>query len=249
VLPTDSVILANCSNTVVANLPPSTGNGQLIRIRKIAGTEALVVNAASGDLVGGSSTITITDLTGGYLIDDAMLHFWDVIVSGTGAVTSEFAAPVTFNGINYSPILVNSSYTIQPTDSLIIADATSGDLTITLPFAVGTGRFLHIKKIDSTVHLVTVARQGTVDLIDGSQSVVLNQKGADVILSDDGNNYWDNWGPVLDNVMTLPMDMDKSRIAANGEISLYNPDMATFHAIRIRGASNSTLYLQYDAGV
>lgn len=64
-----------------------------------------------------------------------------------------------------------SNYTITGTDVVVFADATSGNVTITLPTAsANTGYRFYVKRIDSTGNTVSIARSGS-DTIDGQTSV------------------------------------------------------------------------------
>ena len=63
-----------------------------------------------------------------------------------------------------------SNYTISGTDVVIFADATSGNVTITLPVASSTpGYRFDIKRIDNSGNSCSVARSGS-DTIDGATS-------------------------------------------------------------------------------
>ena len=62
----------------------------------------------------------------------------------------------------------DSPYTAVETSSDILADATSGAITINLPAAVGiSGRIYTIKKIDSSSNAITIDGYGA-ELIDGA---------------------------------------------------------------------------------
>ncbi len=55
---------------------------------------------------------------------------------------------------------VTTNYTLLARDTFILADATSGGITITLPSAAAIGashRFFGIKKIDNTANTVVIA--------------------------------------------------------------------------------------------
>lgn len=61
-----------------------------------------------------------------------------------------------------------ANYTALQSDDVILGDATSGAITITLPTAVGnTGEVFHIKKIDSSVNAVAIATTSS-QTIDGA---------------------------------------------------------------------------------
>lgn len=85
------------------------------------------------------------------------------------------------------PKTVTTSYTMNPGEELLLVDATSGAVTITLPRAqnVGTGTRRRIQKIDSSGNAVTIQRAGS-DLINGATSIALDAQWDDALLESDG---------------------------------------------------------------
>jgi hypothetical protein len=82
-----------------------------------------------------------------------------------------------------------TTYVVTATDDLILADATSGAFTITLPTAVGiTGRTYKFKKTDSTFSQVTIDGDGT-ETIDGAANTTLATQNESVELVSDGANW------------------------------------------------------------
>lgn len=81
-----------------------------------------------------------------------------------GSVSSGFATSTQ----------TGTSYTVASTDTVVFADATSNNVTVTLPAASGlTGYRFYIKRIDSSAHTVTISRSGS-DTIDGLTSFTLD---------------------------------------------------------------------------
>jgi hypothetical protein len=81
-------------------------------------------------------------------------------------------------GITLNRKSVVTDYTASINDCFIEVDATSGNIIITLPTAVGNdGRILFVKKIDSSSNTVTVKGNGS-QLIDGSNTIVLSTQYA-----------------------------------------------------------------------
>lgn len=78
-----------------------------------------------------------------------------------------------------------SNYTITGTDVVIFANATSGNVTITLPTAsANAGYRFDVKRIDGSANTCTVVRSGT-DIIDGQTSLSLDlQYTAMTVVSD-----------------------------------------------------------------
>lgn len=80
-----------------------------------------------------------------------------------------------------------TTYTITTSDSVILADTTSGDFTVTLPTAVGATKEYQIKKIAAAGVLTIASTSGT---IDGSVTLtILNQYTALTFVSD-GTNWF-----------------------------------------------------------
>ena len=81
-----------------------------------------------------------------------------------------------------------ANYTATSTDGTLLVDATSGTVTITLP-AASSRKELHIKKIDSSVNAVSVARAGS-DTIEGNTSASLAAQYNSITLYSDGTSTW-----------------------------------------------------------
>ena len=88
--------------------------------------------------------------------------------------------------ITYAELAVTSKtadYTATSSDTVILVDATSGDVTITLP-AVSSGLHYYIKKTDSSSNKVIVDGDGS-ETIDGSTTQdIISQYDAMEIVSD-----------------------------------------------------------------
>lgn len=79
----------------------------------------------------------------------------------------------TANG-TFTTSTKTTSYTVTSSDTVVFADATSGNVTITLPAASGlTGYRFYVKRIDGSSNTVTIARSGS-DTIDGNTSCTLD---------------------------------------------------------------------------
>jgi len=87
-------------------------------------------------------------------------------------------------------VAVTANYTALDIDGLILADATAGDVTITLPTAEAReGRRMEVKKTDASANLVVIDPQGT-QTIDGSTTISLTQQYALRGIKSDGTNWW-----------------------------------------------------------
>jgi hypothetical protein len=95
----------------------------------------------------------------------------------------------SFNAELVSIVNSDSPYTAAAVE-VIIADATSGAITVNLPDAAGnTGRRYSIKKVDATANLVTIDGDGG-DTIDGQTTKVLSDQYDSVTVVSDGTNWF-----------------------------------------------------------
>jgi hypothetical protein len=96
------------------------------------------------------------------------------------------------NGLQMTMRTVTGNATLTVNDFLLLADATSGNLTVTLPSATtikGAGSpFFRIVKIDSSANTVTVSpAAGT---LNGAASKALNAQYQSLDVQSDGTNYF-----------------------------------------------------------
>ena len=103
-------------------------------------------------------------------------------------------APTSGLHVNSSFALSNvsktSSYTATASDHSLFCDATSGNLTITLPSATGcAGRVYVIKKIDSGANLVTIGCSGS-ETIDGASNYQLSSQYESITMQSNGSNWY-----------------------------------------------------------
>ncbi len=83
-----------------------------------------------------------------------------------------------------------TNYTITGTDVIIFADASSANVTITLPAASSFGGYnFYVKRIDSSANSCSVARTGS-DTIDGSTSFSLDTQYFAVRVVSNGSNWY-----------------------------------------------------------
>lgn len=84
---------------------------------------------------------------------------------------------------------VSANYTMTDVDAMIVGDATSGDITITLLTAAGRGgRDVIVKKSDASVNLVIIDAAGS-ETLDGSLTVGLSSKNAVRVYKSNGVNW------------------------------------------------------------
>ena len=86
-------------------------------------------------------------------------------------------------------IEVSSDYSVHPEDEFILADATSGNLTITLPDSnKSKGMFYQIKKKDASNDLI-IDGLGS-ETIDGAATLTLSTQYTTAGFISDGINWW-----------------------------------------------------------
>lgn len=83
----------------------------------------------------------------------------------------------------------SSNYTLTSSDDVVTFDATSGDLTATLPTAVGIADKIYIiKKTDTSTNTVTVDGNGS-ETVDGNSNFVLRYENDSVAVISDNTNW------------------------------------------------------------
>jgi hypothetical protein len=93
-------------------------------------------------------------------------------------------------GFIFPPYRVTSSYTMAIEDACILADATSGAITVTLkPAAECEGKRVTVKKIDSSANAVTIDADGS-ETIDGATTKSLASQYNFMELISEGGAWW-----------------------------------------------------------
>jgi hypothetical protein len=89
-----------------------------------------------------------------------------------------------------SQVTISANATLNKFQTSVLADATGGAFTLTLPTAAGIKNTLfYIKKIDAALaNLITIDPSGT-ETIDGVLTVSLAQRGESILLQSDGTNW------------------------------------------------------------
>ncbi len=83
-----------------------------------------------------------------------------------------------------------TNYTITSSDTVIFANATSGNVTITIPAASGlAGYRFYIKRVDGSANTVTVQRSGS-DTIDGMTSFTLDLQYTALAVVSNGSAWY-----------------------------------------------------------
>lgn len=86
--------------------------------------------------------------------------------------------------------VTSTAYTVSSGDEMILVDATSGSVTITLPAASSSSkRILNIKKIDATGNTVTIDGNSS-ETIDGATTYVINSQWTNVEIKCNGTAWF-----------------------------------------------------------
>jgi len=111
---------------------------------------------------------------------------------GGGSYASKRVAFQTLksNVKNVSVQSKTEAYTLTGSDDTVLADASGGAFTLTLPSAsTVTGRVYHIKKTDSSGNAVTIDGNGA-ETIDGETSLDISFQYVSVTIVSDGSNWY-----------------------------------------------------------
>lgn len=119
-------------------------------------------------------------------IDDVGIEDADVLADIQADLTEQINEAVPSIG---NTTINSASYTVLSTDELILADASSNAITVTLPSAgSNTGREIWIKKTDTSTNTVTVDGSGS-ETIDGATTYVLSSQHQSIGIISDGVNW------------------------------------------------------------
>ena len=153
------------------------------------------------------TTLTVTSLTGYMYANNtnpvtASTTIPNTAITGLGtmstqnsnsvAITGGSISNVTFSNvsINTSIVTKSANYTAAAADETILANSSTGVVTITLPTAVGVaGKVYTVKKIDSSANAVTVATTSS-QTIDGTTTYSLANQYGGVNVQSDGSNWY-----------------------------------------------------------
>jgi len=86
--------------------------------------------------------------------------------------------------------ITSSTYTVVDNDDIILLDAASNNITVTLQAVSGrNGRALTFKRIDSSGNTVTIQSTGS-DTIDGSTSINLSSSANRYLVAEEATSTW-----------------------------------------------------------
>ena len=155
---------------------------------------ALRTQSLTGYLYGNANTGNVTAATtipnAGLANSTATLGNTAITLgSTTTSVGNLTLNNVTINGLKTSLTTKTANYTGTLIDGTILGNASTGNITITLPTSVGaTGRTYAIKKIDSSANVVIIATTSS-QTIDAFTTEILARQFDAVQVQSDGANW------------------------------------------------------------
>lgn len=143
----------------------------------------LTVTSGSPTITGGSNTLTLAgNLTtsGAYSLTLTLTGTTNVTLPTSGTLEPVTKAYVTKTG----------NYTMTASDVVVLADATSGGFTLTLPTAAsGAGNRYYIKKTDSSGNGVVVDGNGS-ETIDGATTQTIYIQYQSLMIISNGTSWF-----------------------------------------------------------
>lgn len=128
--------------------------------------------------------------TGDLYHRDSSGNFIRLPVGSNGKTLRVSSGLPAWSDVTFATSTKTSNYTIGATDTVIFANATSGNVTITLPTASSTSGYrFYVKRIDSSSNTCAVARSGS-DTIDGQTSVSLDLQYTSLTIVSDGSAWY-----------------------------------------------------------
>jgi hypothetical protein len=167
-------------------------------------------SAGVGTLIGASilgqvdNTVTSTTLPTAIVFNTSITNATGLSermrISSSGNVGVNNSTPnstLSVNGSLATAVATKvASYNITAADHKIFANASAGDMVITLPSAIGAGgREYYIKRIDGSGNLLTLASAG--GTIDGANSILINTQYDFVQVTSDNTNWYITGGKTV----------------------------------------------------
>jgi len=90
-------------------------------------------------------------------------------------------------GVGFTVVSKTTHYTAADSE-IVLADATSGNLDISLPTALSNAQVI-VKKTDSSTHTVTIVTPGA-ETIEGAAELVISAQGTSYTVICDGTNWF-----------------------------------------------------------
>lgn len=207
--PSNSGTNATTTNAHALYIPTSaltnTTNSYGLNVTAATGATNNYAAALNGSVVVGATTGNANAILDVTSTTKASMPFPRMTTAQKVAVASPSAGMVVYdtdmNGLsvyngtawtttnNKNVATKTANYTALQSDDVILGDATSGAITITLPTAVGfSGKVFNIKKTDSSVNSVTIATTSS-QTIDGALTAPLISQYQSFTLVSNGTNW------------------------------------------------------------
>lgn len=128
--------------------------------------------------------------TGDLYYRDSSGNFVRLGIGATGKTLRVSGGLPAWSDTTLATSTKTSNYTITGTDVVIFANASSGNVTITLPTAsANAGYRFYVKRVDNSGNTCSVARSGS-DTIDGQTSISLDLQYTSLTLVSDGSAWY-----------------------------------------------------------
>ncbi len=135
----------------------------------------------------------VSGATGDTYYRDSSGNFVRLGIGSTGQVlkvSGGVPAWGTDAGVTFATTTQTTNYTVGSSDTVVFANATSGNVTITIPAASGlAGYRFYIKRVDGSANTVTVQRSGS-DTIDGMTSFTLDLQYTALAVVSNGSAWY-----------------------------------------------------------
>src|SRR4030067_1035165 len=161
------------SITYPYQLKVNTASNPMTLVKKIdSSVNAVTVDPNGSETIDGQATASVKNLDETIIVVSDGTNWRRLLWDALDAVAS-----------------ITADYTATLNDDTILANATAGAVTVSLPTAVGnTGKKFVIKKIDSSANTVTVDPNGS-ETIDGQATAGILAQDNAIICQSDGANW------------------------------------------------------------
>ena len=182
--------------STISNVDKIIGTTDIVDIYGLNGSAGMYLSLSGtgeGDaqLYTNNLTFELNDAADAYILSAAdaytVLDCGGVSVSGAGYLQT--TGLLYANQLPAKTLSTLGSYSVQPIDTFIYCDATTGAQTINLPAATGSGRILTVKKIDSSFNDITIQANGS-DHIDGASSQAITTQYNSIYIQDAITANW-----------------------------------------------------------